>query len=107
VHSNNRITVADRERLLGFLEGTGVSILPEPQVLLTTAPKVPGLDGRKMSKSYGNTMGCARSPIRFVQKLRAMKTDPARARRTDRATRRSVRCGTCTRSTPTRPTRKW
>src|SRR5581483_9900845 len=49
VQSNNRITVADRERLLGFLEGTGVTILPEPQVLLTATPKVPGLDGRKMS----------------------------------------------------------
>jgi len=80
---NNRITVADRERLLGFLEGTGVSILPEPQVLLTTAPKVPGLDGRKMSKSYGNTIGLREEPDQVVQKLRAMKTDPARARRTD------------------------
>ena len=56
VQSNNRITLADRERLLGFLEGTGVAILPEPQALLTATPKVPGLDGRKMSKSYGNTI---------------------------------------------------
>ena len=66
VQSNNRITVADRERLLGFLEGTGVTILPEPQVLLTTTPKVPGLDGRKMSKSYGNTIGLREEPDAVV-----------------------------------------
>ena len=83
VQSNNRITVADRDRLLGFLEGSGVSILPEPQVLLTVAPKVPGLDGRKMSKSYGNTIGLREDPQVVVQKLRAMKTDPARVRRAD------------------------
>ena len=83
VQGNNRITVADRERLLGYLEGSGVSILPEPQVLLTAAPKVPGLDGRKMSKSYGNTIGLREDPEQVAQKLRAMKTDPARARRTD------------------------
>jgi tryptophanyl-tRNA synthetase len=83
VQSNNRITVADRERLLGYLEGSGVSILPEPQVLLTAAPKVPGLDGRKMSKSYGNTIGLREDPQVISEKLRAMKTDPARVRRTD------------------------
>ncbi|HXZ61028.1 MAG TPA: tryptophan--tRNA ligase [Steroidobacteraceae bacterium] len=83
VHSNNRITVADRQRLLGFLEGTGVTILPEPQVLLTATPRVPGLDGRKMSKSYGNTIGLREDPEAVVQKLKAMKTDPARVRRTD------------------------
>jgi tryptophanyl-tRNA synthetase len=83
VQSNNRITVADRERLLGYLEGSGVSILPEPQVLLTAAPKVPGLDGRKMSKSYGNTIGLREDPELVTQKLRAMQTDPARVRRTD------------------------
>jgi tryptophanyl-tRNA synthetase len=83
VTSNNRITVADRERLLGFLEGTGITILPEPQVLLTTTPKVPGLDGRKMSKSYGNTIGLREEPDSIVKKMRAMQTDPARVRRTD------------------------
>src|ERR1700727_3392556 len=83
VQSNNRITVADRERLLGFLEGTGVTILPEPQVLLTATPKVPGLDGRKMSKSYGNTIGLREEPDSIVKKMRAMQTDPARGRRTD------------------------
>ena len=83
VQSNNRITVADRERLLGFLEGTGITILPEPQVLLTTTPKVPGLDGRKMSKSYGNTIGLREDPDSVVKKMRTMQTDPARVRRTD------------------------
>ena len=83
VQSNNRITVADRERLLGYLEGGAVSILPEPQVLLTATPRVPGLDGRKMSKSYGNTIGLREEPDAVAQKLRTMQTDPARVRRTD------------------------
>jgi tryptophanyl-tRNA synthetase len=60
-----------------------VTILPEPQVLLTAAPRVPGLDGRKMSKSYGNTIGLREDPQAVAQKLRAMQTDPARVRRTD------------------------
>jgi tryptophanyl-tRNA synthetase len=83
VTSNTRITVADRERLLGFLEGGSVAILPEPQVLLTQAARVPGLDGRKMSKSYGNTIGMREDPESVTKKLRAMQTDPARVRRTD------------------------
>ena len=83
VQSNTRITVADRERLLGFLEGTGVAILPEPQVLLTATPKVPGTDGRKMSKSYGNTIGLREDPEEVAKKLKTMQTDPARVRRTD------------------------
>jgi tryptophanyl-tRNA synthetase len=83
VQGNNRITVADRERLLGYLEGGAVSILPEPQVLLTATPRVPGIDGRKMSKSYGNTIGLRDDPDEVAQKLRTMQTDPARVRRTD------------------------
>jgi len=83
VDSNTRITVADRERLLGFLAGANVSILPEPQVLLTATPRVPGLDGRKMSKSYGNTIAMREDPDSVVRKLKAMQTDPARVRRTD------------------------
>ena len=83
VQANTRITVADRERLLGSLEGTSVAILPEPQVLLTPTPKLPGLDGRKMSKSYGNTIGLREDPDAVTQKLKTMQTDPARARRTD------------------------
>jgi tryptophanyl-tRNA synthetase len=83
VESNSRLTVADRDRLFGFIEGTGISILPEPDVLLTSTPKVPGLDGRKMSKSYGNTIGLREEPDSVVKKIKAMQTDPARVRRTD------------------------
>jgi len=83
LEGNARLTVADRERLLGFLEGTGRSILVEPDVLLTATPKVPGLDGRKMSKSYGNTIGLREDPDSVAKKLKTMVTDPARARRTD------------------------
>jgi len=83
VESNTRVTVADRERLLGYLEGSGVTILPEPRVLLTKTPKVPGTDGRKMSKTYGNTIGLREDPEEVAKKLRTMQTDPARVRRTD------------------------
>jgi tryptophanyl-tRNA synthetase len=83
LEGNARLTLADRERLLGFLEGTGRSILVEPDVLLTETPKVPGLDGRKMSKSYGNTIGLREEPDSIVKKLKTMQTDPARVRRTD------------------------
>src|SRR5450631_2970224 len=83
VESNTRITVADRERMLGYLAGSSVSILPEPQVLLTASPKVPGLDGRKMSKSYGNTICLREDPDAVAAKLKTMQTDPARVRRTD------------------------
>ncbi|HEX2584865.1 MAG TPA: tryptophan--tRNA ligase [Steroidobacteraceae bacterium] len=81
--ANTRLTVADRERLLGYLEGTGRSILLEPDALLTATPKVPGLDGRKMSKSYGNTIGLREDPDSVAKKMRTMQTDPARVRRTD------------------------
>jgi tryptophanyl-tRNA synthetase len=83
LEGNARLTVADRERLLGFLEGTGRSILVEPDVLLTATPKVPGLDGRKMSKSYGNAIGLREDPDSVAKKLKTMQTDPARVRRTD------------------------
>jgi tryptophanyl-tRNA synthetase len=80
---NSRLTLADRERLLGYLEGTGRSILTEPESLLTATPKVTGLDGRKMSKSYGNTIGMREDPDEVAKKLKTMQTDPARVRRTD------------------------
>jgi tryptophanyl-tRNA synthetase len=83
LEANSRLTLADRERLLGYLEGTGRSILPEPEVLLTATPKVTGLDGRKMSKSYGNTIGLREDPDAVAAKLKTMQTDPARVRRTD------------------------
>jgi tryptophanyl-tRNA synthetase len=78
-----RLTVADQDRLLGYLEGVGRSILVEPDALLTHNPKVPGLDGQKMSKSYGNTIGLREDPDVVAKKLKTMPTDPARGRRTD------------------------
>ena len=58
-------------------------ILPEPQALLTETPKVPGLDGEKMSKSYGNAILMREDPAEVTKKIRTMQTDPARVRRTD------------------------
>jgi tryptophanyl-tRNA synthetase len=81
--SQANITVGDRERLFGYLEGGGRVILPEPQPLLTKAAKMPGLDGQKMSKSYGNTIALRDDPDEVEQKLRTMPTDPQRMRRTD------------------------
>ena len=77
------ITLGDRERLSGHLEGTGKIILPEPQPLLTPESKMPGLDGEKMSKSYGNTIALREAPESVERKLRTMPTDPARVRRQD------------------------
>lgn len=77
------ISVGDRERLYGYLEGGGKIILPEPEPLLAPTSKMPGLDGQKMSKSYGNTIGLREDPESVQKKLRTMPTDPARVRRTD------------------------
>ncbi|MEE9422294.1 MAG: tryptophan--tRNA ligase [Gammaproteobacteria bacterium] len=77
------LTMADRERLYGYLEGGGRIILPEPQALLTPASKMPGLDGQKMSKSYNNTISLRDKPDQIEQKLKTMPTDPARVRKTD------------------------
>ena len=59
-------------------------VLPEPKVLLTPSPKLPGTDGRKMSKSYGNTIQMTDPEPVVRQKLKTMVTDPARIRRTDK-----------------------
>ncbi len=59
-------------------------IFPEPQALLTEIPKVPGTDGRKMSKSYNNTINLSDSEAQVRAKLKTMVTDPARVRRTDK-----------------------
>jgi tryptophanyl-tRNA synthetase len=77
------LTLGDRERLFGFLEGGGKMILVEPQALLTEAPKMPGLDGQKMSKSYNNTIGLREEPDTVAKKIRTMPTDPARVKRSD------------------------
>ena len=83
LETQQNITLGDRERLFGYLEGGGRIILAEPQPLLTQASKMPGLDGQKMSKSYGNTIALREDPKSVEQKLRTMPTDPARVRRTD------------------------
>lgn len=72
-----------RQVLSDFLDGRGKIILPEPKALLTKQSKVPGLDGKKMSKSYGNFIGLRESPKAVEQKIRTMPTDPARVRRSD------------------------
>ena len=83
LESQQNITVGDRERLFGYLEGSGRLILPEPQPLLTKASKMPGLDGQKMSKSYGNTIALRDDPQLVEKALRTMPTDTNRVRRND------------------------
>jgi tryptophanyl-tRNA synthetase len=77
------LSIGDRERLFGFLEGGGKMILSEPAALLTEASKMPGLDGQKMSKSYNNTITLREDAQSVIKKIRTMPTDPARVRRTD------------------------
>jgi tryptophanyl-tRNA synthetase len=77
------LSMGDRERLFGYLEGGGKMILSEPQALLTKASRMPGLDGHKMSKSYNNTITLREDPASVSRKIRTMPTDPARVRRTD------------------------
>lgn len=83
VREQQNITLRDKDRLHGYLEGGGKVILPEPQPLLTPEAKMPGLDGRKMSKSYHNTITLRDSEDEVSAKIRTMPTDPARVRRTD------------------------
>ncbi|HRQ58578.1 MAG TPA: tryptophan--tRNA ligase [Azoarcus taiwanensis] len=77
------LSMGDRERLYGYLEGSSKMILVEPEALLTHAARMPGLDGQKMSKSYGNTIFLREEPESVTKKIRTMQTDPARVRRTD------------------------
>ena len=77
------LSLGDRERLFGYLEGGGKMILSEPQAMLTAASKMPGLDGQKMSKSYNNTISLREDEASVTKKIRTMPTDPARIRRTD------------------------
>jgi tryptophanyl-tRNA synthetase len=83
VQNQQNITLGDKERLYGDLEGGGKVILPEPQPLLAPSSKMPGLDGQKMSKSYGNYIGLREEPDEVDKKIRRMPTDPKRVRRTD------------------------
>ena len=83
LNDSQNLPLGDRERLFGYLEGSRRVILPEPDALLTENPKVPGLDGDKMSKSYGNAILMREDPAEVTKKIRTMQTDPARMRRTD------------------------
>jgi len=83
VESHASISLGDKERLIGYLDGGGKIILPEPQALLTPVSKMPGLDGQKMSKSYNNVIEMRESPDQVEKKIKTMQTDPARVRLTD------------------------
>ena len=83
LHEAQSLSMGDRERLFGYLEGARKIILVEPQALLTEASKMPGLDGQKMSKSYGNTISLREDAQSITKKVKTMPTDPARIRRTD------------------------
>lgn len=86
LENQQNISLGDKERLFGYIEGGGRVILPEPQALLTPSPKMPGLDGQKMSKSYNNTISLRDEPEVVEKALRTMPTDPARVRRNDPGT---------------------
>ena len=77
------LALGDKERLFGWLEGGGRMILVEPEAMLTEASRLPGLDGQKMSKSYGNTIELREDPESVKKKIRTMQTDPARVKRSD------------------------
>ncbi len=83
VEDVQNLSLGDKERLYGFIEGGGRMILAEPEALLTETPKLLGLDGQKMSKSYDNAIMLREAPEAVTQKVRKMQTDPARVRRTD------------------------
>src|SRR5437763_5256731 len=83
LEDTQNLSLGDRERLFGYLEGARRVILPEPQPLLTETPRVPGLDGQKMSKSYGNAILLREEPDDVTRKIRTMLTDTARVRRND------------------------
>ncbi len=83
VDGHSSISLGDKERLIGYLDGGGKIILPEPQALLTPVSKMPGLDGQKMSKSYNNVIEMRESEESIENKIKRMQTDPARVRLTD------------------------
>lgn len=83
IEEQQGMSIGDKERLLGYLEGGGKMILLEPDYKLTPASKMPGLDGQKMSKSYNNTISLREDVDTVAKKIKTMPTDPARVRRTD------------------------
>ncbi len=84
IESTPLLASTERERLAGWFKGTGRSVLVEPQVLLTQTSKLPGLDGQKMSKSYGNAIAIREDAKSIEQKVRTMPTDPARIKLSDK-----------------------
>ncbi len=83
VNDVQNLSLGDKERLYGYIEGGGRMILAEPDALLTETPKILGLDGQKMSKSADNAIMLRESPESVTRKIRTMQTDPARVRRSD------------------------
>lgn len=83
LQEQQNITLRDRERLSGYVEGVGKIILPEPEPLLTKMAKISGLDGQKMSKSYNNTISLRDTADEVETKIKRMPTDPARVKLTD------------------------
>lgn len=83
IDGSGALSAADRERLEGYVRGTGKTILHEPQALHTEVRKLPGLDGAKMSKSYGNAIAMREAPTEVERKIKRMPTDPARVHRND------------------------
>ena len=83
LNEQQNLSMGDKERLFGYLEGGGRMILAEPQALLTESSKLPGLDGQKMSKSYNNTITLREDAASVTKKVRTMPTDPARVKRND------------------------
>jgi tryptophanyl-tRNA synthetase len=83
LQSAGSLSADDSARLLGNITGARRNLLVEPNVMLTATSKITGLDGRKMSKSYGNAISLREPPESVTKKIKQMPTDPARARRTD------------------------
>ena len=83
LENQHNLSIGDKERLLGYLDGIGKIILTEPQAMLTEHAKMPGIDGQKMSKSYQNTISLREEPLQVERKILTMPTDPARVKRTD------------------------
>ena len=83
LEEQQNLSIGDKERLYGYLEGGGRIILAEPEPILTDVPKMPGLDGEKMSKSYDNVISLREEPSDVENKVRKMMTDPARVRLKD------------------------
>ena len=83
LEEQQNLSIGDKERLYGYLEGGGKTILPEPEPILTDVPRMPGLDGEKMSKSYDNVIKVREPPSDVENKIRKMMTDPARVRLKD------------------------